>query len=72
MIMNQILMRGNEYWDMAQSLDQTQIPDTLTALIQNRLQQLHMSTQEQEILQIMTLLGRPISWEEENPFAADM
>lgn len=66
MINNNILIRTPQYWDLAQSFTDINLPDNLKTLITNRLEGFPMNTEEQKILGIISLLNRIVFWSELN------
>lgn len=66
MITNQVIIRTTGSWELSEPLENAKIPANLNELISQRLRNLHISTHEWEILRIMVLLNRFISWEDLN------
>lgn len=66
LIMKGAIVRHREYWELTKTFKKIKIPDTLKDLINERLIHFPMNDHEREVLHIVALLNRPVSWEELN------
>lgn len=64
MIADNIIIRTCQCWELNRLFKQVEIPKNLEDLIRARIDRLHLTRQEQIVLQTIALLDRAISWDE--------
>lgn len=64
MIIEEVLNREENYWELVQDHRSIKIPDNLEDLILDRLNRLQLNNAQFQCLQILALLNRQVTWEE--------
>lgn len=66
LISTDILVRTEQWWDLAKPLDQTRVPRNLEELIIAHLNRIYLTQEELRVLHIIVLLNRSVAWQELN------